>query len=262
MTNRLEGKVALITGSGGALFDSEFGLGFGGSSAFRFCQEGATVIVSDINDDTGQQFTEELREKGFNAHYKHLDTTNETEWKKTIDWIEKDFGKLDILVNNAGIAGRNDLFETTEPDWDKVNDINSKGCFLGTKLGGILMRKNNFGSIINIASMFGIIGSKASLPYHASKGAVISMSKAAAIQLAPYKIRVNSVCPGFAATPLNPFFRTESESSIVVGRKEETPLKGFVPADQIAWGIVYLASDESEWVTGTELVIDGGYTAQ
>ena len=110
--------------------------------------------------------------------------------------------------------------------------------------------------------MFGIIGSKASLPYHASKGAVISMSKAAAIQLAPYKIRVNSVCPGFAATPLNPFFRTESESSIVVGRKEETPLKGFVPADQIAWGIVYLASDESEWVTGTELVIDAGWTAQ
>ena len=176
--------------------------------------------------------------------------------------IEKVFGKLDILVNYAGIAGRNDLFETTEPDWDKVNDINSKGCFLGTKLGGILMRKNNFGSIINIASMFGIIGSKASLPYHASKGAVISMSKAAAIQLAPYKIRVNSVCPGFAATPLNPFFRTESESSIVVGRKEETPLKGFVPADQIAWGIVYLASDESEWVTGTELVIDAGWTAQ
>ena len=220
------------------------------------------IKYSDINDDIGQQFTEELREKGFNAHYKHLDTTNETEWKKTIDWIEKDFGKLDILVNNAGIAGRNDLFETTEPDWDKVNDINSKGCFLGTKLGGILMRKNNFGSIINISSAYGIVASKASFSYHASKGAVISMSKAAAIQLAPYKIRVNTICPGFAATPLNPFFRTESESSIVVGRKEETPLKGFVPADQIAWGIVYLASDESEWVTGTELVIDAGWTAQ
>ena len=262
MTNRLDGKVALITGSGGALFDSEFGLGFGGSSAFRFCQEGATVIVSDINDDTGQQFTEELREKGFNAHYKHLDTTSEEEWKKTISWIEKDFGRLDILVNNAGISGTGNILDTTESDWDKTNDINSKGCFLGTKLGGILMRKNNFGSIINISSAYGIVASKASFSYHASKGAVISMSKAAAIQLAPYKIRVNSVCPGFAATPLNPFFRTESESSIVVGRKEETPLKGFVPADQIAWGIVYLASDESEWVTGTELVIDGGYTAQ
>ena len=110
--------------------------------------------------------------------------------------------------------------------------------------------------------MYGLVGSPYSVGYHASKGAVRLMSKAAAIQLAPYKIRVNSVCPGFAATPLNPFFRTESESSIVVGRKEETPLKGFVPADQIAWGIVYLASDESEWVTGTELVIDGGYTAQ
>ena len=262
MTNRLDGKVALITGSGGALFGSEFGLGFGGSSAFRFCQEGATVIVSDINDDTGQQFTEELREKGFNAHYRHLDTTSEEEWKKTISWIEKDFGRLDILVNNAGISGTGNILDTTESDWDKTNDINSKGCFLGTKLGGILMRKNNFGSIINISSAYGIVASKASFSYHASKGAVISMSKAAAIQLAPYKIRVNSVCPGFAATPLNPFFRTESESSIVVGRKEETPLKGFVPADQIAWGIVYLASDESEWVTGTELVIDGGYTAQ
>ena len=262
MANRLDGKVALITGSGGALFDSESGLGFGGSSAFRFCQEGATVIISDINDDIGLKFTKDLKEKGFNVYYQHLDTTSESEWKKTINWIEKDFGKLDILVNNAGIASRNNLFDATESEWDKVNDINSKGCFLGTKFAGMLMKKNNSGSIINIASMFGIIGSKASLPYHASKGAVISMSKAAAIQLAPYKIRVNSVCPGFAATPLNPFFRTEPESVIVVEKKDNTPLKGLVPADQIAWGVVYLASDESEWVTGTELVIDGGYTAQ
>ncbi len=258
MTNRLDGKVALITGSGGALFDSEFGLGFGGSSAFRFCQEGATVIVSDINDDTGQQFTEELREKGFNAHYRHLDTTSEEEWKKTISWIEKDFGRLDILVNNAGISGTGNILDTTESDWDKTNDINSKGCFLGTKLGGILMRKNNFGSIINISSAYGIVASKASFSYHASKGAVISMSKAAAIQLAPYKIRVNTICPGWSDT----LFTSKLDPDRVKTIIDTVPLGDWIPADQIAWGVVYLASDESEWVTGTELVIDAGWTAQ
>ena len=262
MTNRLDGKVALITGSGGALFDSEFGLGFGGSSAFRFCQEGATVIVSDINDDIGQQFTEELREKGFNAHYKHLDTTNETEWKKTIDWIEKDFGKLDILVNNAGIAIRGHVLDTNESDWDKVNDINSKGYFLGTKFAGKLMQKNNFGSIINIASIYAIVGGTLSFGYAASKGAVRLMSKAAAIQLAPYKIRVNTICPGFAATPINKYYRLTPNAPEVVSIRESIPLKGFIPADQIAWGVVYLASDESEWVTGTDLLIDAGWIAQ
>jgi len=258
MPNRLGGKIALITGSGGSIFDSAFGLGFGGSSAFRFCEEGATVIVSDIDDDTGEKFTEELKEKGFNVYYQHLDTTSESEWEKTINWIEKDFGKLDILVNNAGIAGTGNILDTTESDWDKVNDINSKGCFLGTKFAGMVMKKNNSGSIINIASAYGIVGSGASFSYHASKAAVISMSKAAAIQLAPYKIRVNSVCPGWSDTHFTSHLNPERVKTII----NTVPLGDWIPSDQIAWGVVYLASDESEWVTGTELIIDAGWTAQ
>ena len=260
MTNRLEGKVALITGSGGALFDSESGLGFGGSSAFRFCQEGATVIVSDINDDIGRQFTEELKEKGLNTHYQHLDVSKESEWKKIINWIEKDFGRLDILVNNAGVTSSPDIFNTNESDWNKANNINSKGCFLGTKHAGILMKKNNSGSIINISSAYGIVASKASFAYHASKGSVIAMSKAAAIQLAPHKVRVNTVCPGWSDTHFTmPLFDNPERVKTIINT---VPLGDWIPSDQIAWGVVYLASDESEWVTGTELVIDAGWTAQ
>ena len=232
--NRLDGKIALITGSGAETLKSEV-LGIGGATVIEFCKEGATVIISDVFDKEGSEFASELKSKGYDVYYKHIDVTKNADWDNVISWIEKTFGKLDILVNNAGISMPINLFTTTEADWDKTNDVNSKGGFLGMKAASALMQKNNSGSIVNISSMYGLVGSPYSVGYHASKGAVRLMSKAE---------------------------RWEE----FVGFLEDSPLnkakKEWIPTSQIGLGIVYLASDEAQWVTGTDLVIDGGQTAQ
>ena len=266
--NRLDGKIALITGSGAETLKSEV-LGIGGATVIEFCKEGATVIISDVFDKEGSEFASELKSKGYDVYYKHIDVTKNADWDNVISWIEKTFWKLDILVNNAGISMPINLFTTTEADWDKTNDVNSKGCFLGMKAASALMQKNNSGSIVNISSMYGLVGSPYSVGYHASKGAVRLMSKAAAIQLAPYKIRVNSVCPGMVMSPMQVRKKADISSERweeFVGFLEDSPLnkakKEWIPTSQIGLGIVYLASDEAQWVTGTDLVIDGGQTAQ
>ena len=249
---RLAGKVALI--SGGAR-------GQGAVEAKMFIQEGAKVVFGDILDEEGRQVEAAIRAQGGDAIYVHLNVTREEDWQRAVHTAESTYGKLDILVNNAGIAIRGAIEETSEDEWDRIMAINMKGVFLGTKYAIPEMRKVGGGSIINVSSIYGLVGSPTSTAYHAAKGAIRLFTKAAAIQYAKENIRVNSVHPGYCETPL-----TIGGYTADAQRREwsiaRTPLGRLGTADDIAYGMLYLASDESSYVTGAELVIDGGTTAQ
>ena len=247
---RLEGKIALI--SGGAR-------GIGAATARLMAREGATVVIGDILQKDGLGTEAEISEAGGEALFVSLDVTSEADWNAAVSVTVTKYGKLDILVNNAGISSRTGVEETTVESWDQVMDINAKGVFLGTKAAIPEMRKAGGGSIINISSIYGIVGSGASSAYHAAKGAVRVFTKAAAIQCAKDGIRVNSVHPGFVDTPM-----TEAHHgipSVRQARTSQTPLGRLGVSEDIAPGILYLASDQSSFVTGSELVIDGGMTS-
>jgi len=247
---RLEGKIALI--SGGAR-------GIGAATARLMAREGATVVIGDILQKDGLGTEAEISEAGGEALFVSLDVTSEADWNAAVSVTVTKYGKLDILVNNAGISSRTGVEETTVESWDQVMDINAKGVFLGTKVAIPEMRKAGGGSIINISSIYGIVGSGASSAYHAAKGAVRVFTKAAAIQYAKDGIRVNSVHPGFVDTPM-----TEAHHgipSVRQARTSQTPLGRLGVSEDIAPGILYLASDQSSFVTGSELVIDGGMTS-
>ena len=255
---RLEGKVALLTGAAAGV-EGEL-MGFGGAAARLFCREGAKVVLTDIRDEQGQRTANEIGEAGGEAMYLHLDVTGEQEWISVIEAAVARFGRLDILVNNAGSGARYRVEDTTEEAWDDQMDVHAKGVFLGTKHAIPHMRNAGGGSIINVSSIYGLVGSETSTAYHAAKGAIRLFTKAAAIQYAPENIRVNSVHPGYAHTPLtdrgyqDPVYFENIRSRIPMGRVGN--------AWDIANGMLYLASDESSFVTGSELVIDGGTTAQ
>ena len=255
---RLEGKVALITGAATGV-KGEL-MGFGGAAAWRFVAEGAKVVLTDINDESGQRTATQIREQGYEATYLHLDVTQEPDWENAVSHTVDTLGGLDILVNNAGTSARLTVEETSEEIWDAQMDVHAKGVFLGMKHSIPEMRKRGGGSIINISSIYGIVGSPTVTAYHAAKGASRLLTKSAAIQYAKENIRVNSVHPGYAETPLTTAYFAQPEiRSWLLGR---TPLGRLGKADDIAEGVVYLASDESAYVTGSELVIDGGVTAQ
>jgi len=255
---RLEGKVALI--SGGATGIKGELMGFGGASAWMFVREGAKVVLGDINDDMGEKTVAQLREEGHDATYVHLDVTSEQDWIDAVRATVSAYGKLDVLLNNAGTGSPFDVEHTTVEVWDAQMDVHAKGAFLGTKHAIPEMRKAGGGSIINISSINGLVGSPTSTAYHAAKGAIRIFTKAAAIQYAKDNIRVNSVHPGYAMTPLtHTNFSIPDELGLRVAR---VPMDRVATADEIAYGILYLASDESSYVTGSELVIDGGMTAQ
>lgn len=255
---RLEGKVALISGAATGVRGQT--MGFGGATAWLFARHGARVMLADIKDDLGEQTASQMRDDGFDATYVHLDVTNEQDWIRAIDAVVDAYGKLDVLVNNAGTSARTTVTETTEEIWDAQMDVHAKGVFLGTKHAIPQMRKAGGGSIINVSSMYGIIGSPTVTAYHAAKGASRIFTKAAAMQYAGENIRVNSVHPGYADTPLTEeYFSDPERRQWLIGR---TPIGRLGKAEDIANGILYLASDESQWVTGSELVIDGGATAQ
>lgn len=251
--DRLKGKVAIITGAA---------LGIGAACARRMSGEGAAVAILDLHDAEGQALAAEL---GAKARYWRCDVAKEGDMKRVFAEAEAHFGRIDIVVNNAGVAGANKpTHELTEAEWDFVQAINVKGVFFGTKYAIPAMKRAGGGSIINLSSIYGLVGAADAPPYHASKGAVRLMSKNDALLYAPDKIRVNSVHPGFIWTPMVQNFLNES------GAPEQAksavaalhPLGHLGDADDIAWGCVYLASDESKFVTGSELVIDGGYTAR
>jgi len=248
---RLHGKVALITGAA---------RGQGAAEARLFAQEGAKVVLADVTDQEGIAVATEIAEEGADAIYVHLDVTNEADWEAAIIETVSKFGKLDILVNNAGIWRRGHVTETSSEQWDSILDVNSKGVFLGTKAAIPEMRKAGGGSIVNISSTAGLVGSRTSAAYSASKGAVRIFSKSTAIQYASEGIRANSIHPGPIDTDMGDQVwpdATSREASI-----SRTALARIGTAKDIAYGALYLASDEASFVTGSELVIDGGVTAQ
>ena len=248
---RVAGKVALISGGAG---------GIGAATAKLLAKEGAAVVIGDILEDEGKATEAQIAESGGKALFVRLDVTSEESWRNAVQIAAASFGKLDILVNNAGVSYRAGVEETTSEAWDKVMEVNVKGVFLGTKAAIPEMRKAGGGSIINISSIYGLVGSATSSAYHASKGAVRIFNKSTAIQYASENIRANSVHPGFIDTPMtrahhdNPNIHEERVAKMPLGRMGQ-------PED-IAAGILYLASDESSFVTGAELVIDGGMTSQ
>lgn len=248
---RVEGKVALV--SGGAR-------GIGAATSKLLAQEGAAVVLADVLEAEGRAMEAEIAEAGGRATFMLLDVTDEENWQRVIDATVATYGRLDVVVNNAGISGRTNVEETQGETWDRVMDVNGKGVFLGTKLAIPELRKVGGGSIINISSIYGIIGSETSAAYHASKGAVRIFTKAAAIQYASEGIRVNSVHPGFVDSPMTAASHALPEVHNL--RIERTPLGRMGTPEDIAAGILYLASDESSFVTGSELVIDGGMTAR
>ena len=249
---RLEGKVALI--SGGAQ-------GQGESEVRLFAKEGARIVFGDILDAKGKKVEAEINEAGGVAKYVHLDVTDEKDWNSAAKLLSKLYGKLDILVNNAGIAmaGKN-LEEVTREEWDRIQEVNSKGVFLGVKTALPYMKASGGGSIVNISSMAGIVGVPGISAYTASKGAVRLLTKSIAIEYGAHNIRCNSVHPGYIETEMISGLLANSEA--MTNRLAITPLGIFATAHDVALSVLYLASDESRYVTGSELVIDGGITAQ
>lgn len=249
---RLEGKVALI--SGGAR-------GQGATEARMFALEGAKVVFGDILDAEGQRVESQIRELGGEATYVHLDVTKEPDWEAAVDVAVRTYGKLDILVNNAGILIRKSIEETTVEDWDRIFDINAKGVFLGTKACIPAMREGGGGSIVNISSTAGLVSSPSgSASYTATKGAVRLLTKSTAIQYAKEGIRCNSVHPGPIETDMIQDSLNDPEAMEL--RMQRLPMGRIGKPEEVAYGVIYLASDESSFVTGSELVIDGGTTAQ
>lgn len=248
--SRLAGKVAIVTGGAS---------GIGESTTRVFVREGAKVVIGDIDEARGNQLASEL---GDDAVFQPLDVTSESAWESAVEVATSRWGRLDIVVNNAGMSGakgRPVVEDVVLDDWNDVFAVNSTGVMLGTRAGIVAMRKTGGGSIINVSSIFGIVGSRAGAAYHASKGAARTFSKAAAVQYAKDNIRVNSVHPGFTDTPMT--LDIHSDPEVHEFRVGMTPLGRLGLPEDIANGILYLASDESSWVTGIELVIDGGETA-
>ena len=247
---RLEGKVALI--SGGAR-------GMGAAEARLFASEGAKVVLGDVLESEGQQVEAEIAEAGGEAVFVHLDVTSEADWQQAVDTAIERFGGLHILVNNAGIWNGGNVETQTIDGWDRIMDINAKGVFLGTRAAIPAMRESGSGSIVNISSVAGIIGSVGATAYNASKGAVRILTKSTAVQYAGEGIRCNSVHPGPIETQMirevypDDETRNSRVSAIPMGRMGEM--------DDVAKGVLFLASDEASYMTGSELVIDGGATA-
>jgi NAD(P)-dependent dehydrogenase (short-subunit alcohol dehydrogenase family) len=254
--NRLKGKVAVVTGGA---------LGIGRATCLRMAEEGATVVVADVKDKEGRALVKAITGLKRSAVYRHLDVTDEANARSVMTGVARKFGRLDVLVNNAGISGASKpTHELTEAEWDQTQAVNVKGVFFCTKHALPAMMAARAGSIVNLSSIYGLVGAPDAPPYHASKGAVRLMSKTDAMLYAPYGIRVNSVHPGYIWTPMvEAFLQTAPDPDAARHAVDaKHPLGHMGEADDIAWGIVYLASDESRFVTGSELVIDGGYTAQ
>jgi len=248
---RLEGKVALI--SGGAR-------GMGAEEAKLFAREGAKVVIGDILEAEGKQTEAEVNEIGGDCLFVRLDVTNEADWEAAVGAAVARFGKLDILVNNAGIFRGAKVEDTSTEEWDQVMDINAKGVFLGTKVAIPEMRKAGGGSIVNISSVAGLVGNPFISAYNASKGAVRIFTKSTAVQYAKEGIRANSVHPGVIETPMTQ--DVVNEPDFKEFRLSANPISRLGQPADIAYGVLYLASDEASFVTGSELVIDGGWTAQ
>ncbi len=253
--DRVKGKVAVVTGSGD---------GMGKAAALLLAKEGARIVITDINEAAAKKVAEGINSQGGNAISIRHDVASETDWGAVIQKTLEGFGRLDVLVNNAGVIIYKTIEDTSLAEWRRLMSVNLDGVFLGTKFAIEAMKKSGGGSIINIASVAGLIGNPDASAYHASKGGVRSFSKAAAIECSKagydYNIRVNSIYPGVIETRMADDLKKDEA-------KYKTALNWhamghFGDPEDVAYGVLYLASDESKFLTGSELVIDGGWTAR
>ena len=248
---RLLNKVVIVTGATG---------GIGAAQCRLFAKERAKVVVADIDEEKGLELANKISTEGGSALFVNLDVTSESNWNSLVDITIDRFRKIDVLVNNAGIYRTESIQEESPDNWDRLMSVNSKGAFLGTKAVITSMRSNKKGSIINVSSTTALVGSWRGGAYGASKAALLSLTKHSSIQNAQYGIRVNAVVPGPIETEMisknisDPQDRTVSESRTLLGRLGSP--------SEVAYAILYLASDESLYVTGIELLVDGGLTAQ
>jgi 2-keto-3-deoxy-L-fuconate dehydrogenase len=256
---RLDNKVALITGAGS---------GIGREIALLYGKQGAQVIVADIRLEAAQEVVKEIQNAGSVAHALALDVTNEEQVRKTLPEIVREQGRLDILVNNAGVSHVGSILETSSEDWDRVMNVNARGVFLCSKyaIEQMVAQQPQGGILVNIASVAGMIGVDRRLPYSASKGAIISLTRSVAMDFVKEGIRVNAICPGTVHTP---FVEGYLERNFAATKDEERnklharqPLGRMGRPDEIAAAALYLASDEAAFITGSTLVIDGGWTAK
>jgi len=247
----LQGKVAIVTGGA---------RGIGSASARALVHEGAAVVITDVLDDEGDSLARELCAEGADARYAHLDVSSEEQWQAVVERTVRDLGHVDVLVNNAGIGTMEDVEQETREGWDRLIAINQTGVWLGMKAVIPGMKANGGGSIVNLSSIFGAVGGfGSSIAYHASKGAVRLMTKNAAIRYAKEGIRVNSVHPGFIDTPMLAAVKgTPFEQTMVDG----TPMGRLGRPDEIGSVIAFLAGDAASYMTGSEVYVDGGWTAQ
>ena len=246
---RLKDKVAIVTGGAH---------GMGEAEARLFAKEGAAVVIADVLNDMGEAVAADINASQGRAMYVRTDVTSETDWKALIAKTIQTYGKLDILVNNAGISGSAVGDDLSLEGWNRLMSINSTGVFLGTSLAAQEMAKAGKGSIVNISSIMGFIGgADGHLGYSASKGAVRIMSKSAAVRWGPSGVRVNTVHPGYMPAMLNGTNAGGRAAKIPI-----TPLRRLGEPIEVAHGVLFLASDDASFITGTELVIDGGYIAQ
>lgn len=253
---RVEGKVAVVTGAAS---------GIGRATAVLLAREGAAVAVTDVQAEAGHETVQAIADAGGRARYWQLDTSDEQAVAEVIDEAAATFGHLDVLVNNAGISGVNKATDQISlEEWNAVIAVDLTGVFLCTKHAIGHLRRAGGGSIVNVSSIYGLVGAPDAPPYHAAKGGVRLMSKTDALLFAPDRIRVNSVHPGFVWTPMVARFLAD-QGDPEAGRQALDalhPIGHMGEPDDVAYGILYLASDESAFVTGSELVIDGGYTAR
>jgi 3(or 17)beta-hydroxysteroid dehydrogenase len=256
--NRLQDKVALVTGGAS---------GIGASAAALMAAEGATVVITDIDRERGEKTAAEIDEARGQVLFLPHDVTSEADWTRVIEETVSRFGTLDVLVNSAGVAVMKDIEEETLEGWRWMNSVNLDAVFLGTQAGIAAMKEQRSGSIINLASIEAVVGDPRLAAYNASKGGVKILTKSAALHCgeAGYGIRINSVCPGYVWTPMLQGVIARTGNDVDEMRAALTamhPIGRLADPSDIGWAIVYLASDESTFVTGTELLVDGGYTAR
>ena len=253
--DRVKGKVAIITGGAG---------GLGKAQTLLLAKEGAKVVITDIDEVRGKSVVEEVKGQGGKAIFIKHDVTSEIQWSRVISETLEQFGKLDILVNNAGVMFLKNIEDTSLDEWRWLMSINLDGVFLGTKYAIGAMKKSGGGSIINMSSTSGIVSVPNGPAYCASKGGVRIFTKAVALECSKaglnYNIRVNSVHPGLTKTPMTEGIRNDED--LTREAMSLHPIGRFGEPEDIAYGVLYLASDESAFMTGAELVIDGGWTAQ
>ena len=246
---RLTDKVCLITGTAS---------GIGKATAELFAIEDAIVVCTDIDRKNGKKVVEQLKSKNKRCTFYHLDVTNEDSWKNVIDSLQKAFGKLDVLINNAGQLLMKTIQDTSLNEWEFIQKVNVTSMFLGTKLALPLMRKSNGASIVNLSSIYGLVGAPNAVAYEASKGAIRLFTKGAAAEYAEHGIRVNSVHPGVIETPMADHLLADTSiRSQILG---PTLLRRAGKPNEIAAAILFLASDDASFMVGSELVVDGGYS--